>query len=56
MQPVGARLVILRERPGPFNLVVPGWIAANFGELIVATFDGEAITITDGGAAEWEKV
>jgi hypothetical protein len=32
--------------------VVPGWIADNFGELIVATFDGETITITSGGAAK----
>jgi len=56
MEPVGARVVLLRERPGPFEITVPEWVADNFGELIVATFDGETITITDGGAAEWEEV
>lgn len=46
-QPLGMRLLIQRDAKdmGEFKILIPQWIAAQLGEMLLLCYDGEKLTI-----------
>jgi hypothetical protein len=50
MEPLGIRLLIKRDLDndmGSFSIKIPNWIGSRLGELLLLSYDGDILTISN---------